>query len=686
MTKRKATSKKAGGKPRGKAGRAKAAAPRRRWGGVILRGLIVLGIWLFVALAGLVAFYAYDLPDVSALAETARRPSVTLVAADGKEIAVFGDVYGETVAVHAVPRHLPQAVLAVEDRRFYEHPGLDVFGLARAVVANLRAGRVVQGGSTISQQLAKVLFLKPERTVKRKTQELLLALWLEQRFSKDQILTLYMNRVYLGAGAYGVDAAAHRYFGKPAAQVSLYEAALLAGLLKAPSRYNPANDPDLADRRARLVLASMVEAGFVSAGEAARAEAEKSQGRPGFGREARHFADWVLAQVPSFVGEPSEDLVVVTSLDARIQSIAEAEAEALLAGPGAERGVGQAAIVVLSPEGAVRALVGGRDYGASQFNRATQALRQPGSAFKPFVYLAALEQGALPDHRITDSPVKVGKWQPGNFAGKYYGDVTLREAFARSLNSVAVRLGRETGAAAVADAARRLGVTSEMQKELSITLGTSEVTLLELTGAYAAFANRGEAVWPYGIEEIRSASGAILYRREGGGGGRVIASDNVNRMTDLMRAVVAWGTGKRANPGRPAAGKTGTSQDSRDALFVGFTAELVAGVWLGNDDGASMKSVTGGTLPAELWGKLMTRALEGEPARPLPGAPIETAVAYPAPPAPSSPLAEQPPTQEEVGLIARILRSLTIDFDDEPQAPARNGGFGGNAGDGGPQR
>ena len=673
---------KTSGKAGGKRPPGRKATRKRSWGGRILRGLIVLGIWAAVILAGLVAYYAYDLPDVSKIAETTRRPSVTLLAADGSEIAAFGDLYGETVTVRELPPHLPRAVLAVEDRRFYEHPGLDVMGLLRAVVVNLREGRVVQGGSTISQQLAKVLFLEPERTLKRKVQELLLALWLERRFTKDQILTLYMNRVYLGAGTYGVDAAARRYFGKPAARVSLYEAALLAGLLRAPSRYNPANNADLADRRAKVVLEAMEAAGFVSAGEAALAYAEKSRGRPTIGRHARHFADWVMAQVQSFVGRPGRDLVVVTTLDPALQRIAEAESERLLEGAGQERGAAQAAFVALTPEGAVRAMVGGRDYADSQFNRAVQALRQPGSAFKPFVFLAALEHGASPDSRAQDAPVKLGKWQPRNYKDRYYGDVTLREAFARSLNSVSVRLTQEVGPEAVADVARRLGITSDLQASGAIALGASEVSLLELTGAYGAFANRGEAVWPFGIEQIRESDGRILYRREGGGPGRVVAPARVGAMTDLMRAVVAWGTGKKADPGRPAAGKTGTSQDFRDAWFIGFTAELVAGAWVGNDDGTSMKAVTGGSLPAELWGRVLSQGLAGRPIRALPGAPLVVAKTGPVAPLPEDPqrrppLRTGPPSDEELGLIARILRTLTFeDWESEPGEPARSEDFG----------
>jgi len=628
------------------------AQARRRWP---LR-LAVWGgsaaIWAGVALALLLGWYAYDLPDVGDLSPAARRPSVTLVAADGTLLATYGDLFGETVSVAELPRYLPQAVIAVEDRRFYDHFGVDPWGLARAMLANLRAGHIVQGGSTITQQLAKNLFLTPERTIKRKVQEMMLAFWLERKFTKDEILSLYLNRVYLGAGTWGIDAAARHYFGKPARAVTLYEAAQLAGLLKAPSRYNPVTDRDLSARRTRTVLAAMVDAGFITEAEAKRAEKEKSVGRARAGDQARYFADWVLAQVPSFVGPITRDLTVITTLNPLHQRIAEEELAGLLAGDGQKRGVGQGAVVVLSPDGAVRAMVGGRDYDASQFNRATQALRQPGSAFKPFVYLAALEAGRRPDDQVLDAPVTVGKWSPGNFNDKYHGEVTLREGFARSLNSVAVRLSQQVGVDRVAAAARRLGITSDLDVSPSLALGASEVTLLEMTGAYAVFANGGYGVWPHAIEEIRDGDGKLLYRRSGGGPGRLVAPRTVDAMTDLMRATVAWGSGKGADPGRPAAGKTGTSQDFRDAWFIGFTADLVAGVWLGNDDGTPMKHVTGGSLPARLWGRIMARTLEGVGPKPLPGG-ESTAVAD------AAADAGYGASSEDGGdFIGRILRSL----------------------------
>jgi penicillin-binding protein 1A len=590
------------------------------WIGGLFKWMATAVVWAGVAGLVLVAIYGYDLPDVGQALAVSRRPSVTLLAADGTEFASIGDLYAQPVEVRELPPHLPRAVLATEDRRFYDHFGLDLIGLARATAANLRAGRVVQGGSTVTQQVAKNLFLTPERTLKRKVQELLLALWLERRFSKDQILALYLNRVYLGAGTYGVEAAAQRYFGKSARQLGLYESAVLAGLLKAPTRYSPARDPDRTAARTRQVLANMVDAGFISEAEAVAARRQERRLQAVAARHprlARHFADWVLEQVSSFVGPTDRDLVVATTLDVRLQRAVEARVRAFLDGPGGKAGVGEAAVVAMTPEGAVRAMVGGRDYGESQFNRATQALRQPGSAFKPVVYLAGLEAGLKPDDRFFDGPVSIGAWSPRNFTGKHLGDVTLRQALAESINTVAVQLAERIGRRRVIDAARRLGLTSEMEAVPSLALGSEEVSLTELTAVYAALAAGGVAAWPHGIVEIREAEGRVLYRRQGKGQVRAADPDAVATLTDMMSEVLASGTGKAARLDRPAAGKTGTSQDFRDAWFVGFTADLVCGVWMGNDDGAPMRQVTGGGLPAQLWREIMLAGHEGVPARPF---------------------------------------------------------------------
>ncbi|MCZ6860077.1 MAG: PBP1A family penicillin-binding protein, partial [Alphaproteobacteria bacterium] len=506
------------------------------------------------------------------------------------------------------------------DKRFYTHFGVDLQGLMRAIWVNIRQRRIREGGSTISQQLAKNLFLTPARTLRRKVQETLLALWLERKFTKDQILTIYLNRVYLGAGTYGVDAAARRYFGKPARQVSLYEAAMLAGLLKAPSRFNPGSSPTLAHKRAKLVLARMVNAGFITEKKAALAVKRKHKlaaGLTGAGRY--YFADWVLARAVDFIGDTNRDIVIVTTLNSRMQDIGEGQLERYLARFGVKLKVGQGALIALSPNGAVRAMIGGRDYRKSQFNRATQARRQPGSAFKPFVFLAAIEAGIKPTDRFMDAPIRIGRWRPRNYANRYYGRVTLRESLTRSLNSVAVRVSEKVGRGKVIRVARRLGIKSKLRSHPSIALGAAEVTMLELTGAYATLANKGMGVNPYGILEIRERSGRVLYRRRGSGLGRVIAHRHVANMNDVLRSVIVWGTGKNAKINRPAAGKTGTSQDFRDAWFIGYTPDLVVGVWVGNDGSKPMKGVTGGSLPSWIWKGFMVRALKGVPPKRLPG-------------------------------------------------------------------
>ncbi len=606
-----------------------AKAPRRRAPGAgASRGLslrrlvswaVALLIWAGLGGLGLVAWYAYELPDVDRLGAVKRSPTVTLLDIKGNEIASFGELYSGTLELSKLPPALPQAVLATEDRRFYDHFGLDLIGLARAAYVNLRQGRIVQGGSTITQQLAKNLFLTPERTWKRKIQETLLALWLEHKLTKAQILTLYLERVYLGAGTYGVDAAARKYFRKPATRLSLAESAMLAGLLKAPSRYAPTRNPALARARARQVLANMVATGDLTGPEAAAAERRPAVAarRPGLGRGARYFADWALEQVRRYLGHSERDLVVVTTLDSRLQGTAEGAVKAALARNGATLGVTQAALVALTPGGAVRAMVGGRSYPESQFNRVTQARRQPGSAFKLFVYLAALEAGLEPDDVLRDEPVQVGDWRPRNYSGRHEGAVTLRQALARSINSVAVKVSERVGRQRVIAAARRLGLSGPLEPHPSLALGAAEVSLIELASAYAALANGGYGVWPHGITEIRDRAGRVLYRRHGSGPGRVIEPGQVAALNDMLAAVLSEGTGKAARLERPAAGKTGTSQDFRDAWFVGYTADLVAGVWVGNDDGAPMTRVTGGGLPARLWRAFMSEAHDGLPARPL---------------------------------------------------------------------
>lgn len=603
--------------PRG--GRRKRARGGRRLLGRLAILALVLAIWGLVGSGIAIAYFAYDLPDVTRIGEVQRNPSVTMVSADGQTLASFGDLYGEFIPVRQLPPHVPAALIATEDRRFHSHFGIDPIGLARAAFANLRAGRVIQGGSSITQQLAKNVFLNPDRTLKRKIQEVLLSFWLERTYTKEQILTIYLNRVYFGAGAYGIDAAANRYFDKSARRLEVAEGAMLIGLLKAPSRLAPTRDLAAAQRRAEIVLANMVETGMIGAADAARARARpaslaQTRQPP---RNSRYFAEWVFEDVEDYAGRGWQDLIVTTTLDTRLQALAESALEKVLAQHGAAREAGQGALVAMTPDGAVRAMVGGRDWRESSFNRATQARRQPGSSFKYFVYLAGLEAGYLPTQHFTDRPFAVGDWQPKNLDGKHQGDMTLKQAFVRSVNTIAVQLSEAVGRGRVVEMARRLGVGHDMQPHPSIALGALEATPLAMTAAYAVTANGGLGVLAHGILEIRTRDGRVLFRRQGGGPGRLLDPWVAAAMQDMMAGVIEGGTGRVARLGWPAAGKTGTSQDFRDAWFIGFSGDLVAGVWIGNDDNAPMKNVTGGSLPAEVWKSFMQPALAGRPVRPL---------------------------------------------------------------------
>lgn len=587
----------------------------------IIKWLVILLIWGSVFGGVMVLWYSYDLPDIKQLEASTRHPGITVLARDGTIIATYGDLYGKRVNFKELPPYVSQAIIATEDRRFYEHFGIDVIGILRAAWVNYRQGGVVQGGSTITQQLAKnfllteKLFSANDRSVRRKVQEILLALWLESTFTKEQIFSIYLNRVYLGAGVYGIEAAAQKYFSKPARELNLYEAAVLAGLLKAPSKYAPTTDPQAADKRARVVLANMVKEQYITQEEAdslslSKKNMEMIQSEATLGR---YFTDWVYESLGEFVSDRTQDLVIKTTLDIRLQRIAEKNLKEILAEKGEAFGVSQAALVSMTPEGAVRALVGGKDYKASQFSRATQAKRQAGSAFKLFVFLGALEKGYTPESTISDMAVHIGSWRPRNDHWQIKGELTLEEALAHSVNTAAVRLLAEVGVDTVATVAKRLGLLSPQPGDLTMALGSGDTSLLELTAAYAAVANHGFEVWPYAILEIRNNEDEILYQRTKQGTARVIEKDHVVYLLRMLMAVMAYGTGKRAALDRPCAGKTGTTQDYKDGWFVGFTPDLVAGTWMGNDDNRLMKRVAGGGLPAELWRRYMQQAHEGVP-------------------------------------------------------------------------
>jgi penicillin-binding protein 1A len=589
---------------------------------LVVLATIYLGPLLFVVVAATLAYYTVRIPDPMALRLKEHAPVVRVLARDGSLLSERGggDAY---VPIDLMPRHLIDAVVATEDRRFFRHWGLDPSGMIRAAFTNLSQGRVAQGGSTLTQQLAKNLFLGSERTWTRKVEELVLALWLEVRLGKRNILELYLNRVYFGAGAYGIETASQRFFGKSVRDVTLVEAAMLAGMLKAPSKYSPASNLPAARERTNSVLAKMVDAGLLSAeeGEKAANTAPRLSDTLQRGQSGVDYAvDAALERVPSLVTAPASDIVVETTIDGALQRRAQQLVHAALTDDG--KGANQAGLVLMDTNGAIRALIGGRSYAESQFNRAVKARRQPGSAFKPFVYLAALESGMEPTSTVLDLPLLGSGYSPRNEGAGYRGTVTLREALALSMNAAAARLNMTVGPRKTAAVARRLGITSRLRADASLALGTSEVTLLELTGAYAVLANGGRALDAHIVTRVRTLSGEVLFDRRPQPDNVLVAPAQVVAMNDMLGAVLTSGTGRRAAlPGHQAAGKTGTSQDFRDAWFVGYTAQLAGGVWVGNDDGRPMNKVMGGSLPARLWHDIMQIAHEGRAPVPLPGAP-----------------------------------------------------------------
>jgi penicillin-binding protein 1A len=591
--------------------------PRATWPYVLL----MLGGWGVILGGIFFSHYLSSLPDVRNLMISGPSQDITILDVHRRLIARRGLTQGRIVRVEDLPDYVPNAFIAIEDRRFRSHWGVDPIGLMRAAFQNMKSGHVVQGGSTLTQQLAKNLFLSPGRTFDRKMQEAMLALNLERHYSKNQILTLYLNRVYFGAGVFGIEAAAEKFFGKHANELSLPEAAIIAGSVKAPARYNPLSDADAGQTRAHLVLRAMQNAGFIDADTRAMAGATRprtirTNATPGSG----WFADWVVAHLGEVVESSAQPLIVETSFDLETQALAERAVAQGLAAEGEQFRAGQAALVAMTPDGAIRAMVGGRNYGGSGFNRATDAVRQPGSAFKPFVYLTALEHGHAPDEMVNDGPVDIHGWKPTDFEGHFKGQIPLIQAFADSSNSVAAQLTDEVGAKEVAHTARRLGIASPLVEVSSLALGTSGVTPLELTGAYAPFANGGNGVTPFGVLKVKTRLGKVLYARKPSTIGGVMSANDNMQMTRMMLEVTATGTGKAARlEDHPTAGKTGTTQDFRDAWFVGFTADLVCGVWIGNDNNTPMKKATGGTLPAHIFHAFMSDAEQGLPPRALAG-------------------------------------------------------------------
>jgi penicillin-binding protein 1A len=595
---------------------------RRTPFGAFIYWTLVLLVWALIFAGAFLAVFARDLPDTSKLYEVQRQPSITYLDRSGAVIAVRGSQYAPPADLDKLPPYVPAAFVAIEDKQFYHHLGFNPWGMFRSVVFNLtHHGEPLRGGSTITQQLARNLFLTPAQTYRRKAQELILAEWLEMHFSKKQILALYLNRVNFGGGAYGIEAAAQRYFNEPADKLTLGEAALLAATMKGPSRYNPAANSDRAAKRATVVLNAMEKMGAITAAQRDEAFAHPVHVSAYLANQrAQYFVDWLDSQVRAQVGEPTEDLVVETTLDLPIQAAAEQAVRTGVA-QHANQGVGQGALAAMDGQGRIRAYVGGAVYADSQFDRVTGASRQAGSAFKPFVYLTAMELGRTPSDPVVDEPIKIGAWEPKNYTGRYLGPITLQTALAESINTVAARLANEVGTQRVAQTAHRLGITSKIQTDPSMALGAVEVTPLEMAGAYDAFSNGGVRVAPFGIESIRTASGRVLYEHASSARGEgVIGQPALGYMIEMMRQVLISGTGQRARiGGYDLAGKTGTTSDYKDAWFIGYTGGFTAAVWVGRDDDTPMRRVTGGGAPAEIWRSFMAAALPRLQAQTIPG-------------------------------------------------------------------
>ncbi len=652
--------------------------PARKRGNIVVRmfrglvGWIIRLIWrlawrgavVMALIFGLAVFYYFSqLPPVNQLLDARTRGSVTMTDRNGEVFAWRGEQFGGQITADTVAPVLRDAVVATEDKRFYQHFGISPRGIASAIRINMREGRGPlqgHGGSTITQQVAKLMCLgKPydpnsgqseseyeaecrAGSMWRKIKEMPFAVAMEIKYSKDEILTIYLNRAYLGAGARGFEAASQRYFGKSAAEVNAAEAAMMAGLLVAPSRYAPTSNLQRAQDRASLVLGLMADQGYITAIDAEVARAAPAElSAAAEARAGGYFADWVMDRGPSFLmRDTTEDVIIRTTFDQRIQLAAEEALRSVFDAKVREGSNAQAAIVVMSADGAVRAMVGGRRFKgvAGQFNRAIMANRQTGSAFKPFVYATALELGYRYNDRVMDAPLTIdipgsGPWSPQNYTKDYRGEVTLTEALAMSLNTPAVRISEAVGRDNVRRVAEDFGIESDLAVGPALALGTSESTLIEMTGAYAGILNGGSSVRPYGITELKLLGDDLpLMGQEGGMGERVISEGAARQLIYMMNQVVEVGSGRRAKlPDREAAGKTGTTQAARDAWFLGFSADYVAGVWMGYDDNTPLKGVTGGGLPAEIWRETMIRLHQGLPARPLPMIdPVEMARPAPA--------------------------------------------------------
>ncbi len=575
----------------------------------LLKWSVILLIWILIFGSLALIYYLRDLPSLSDLEAQNGKEIVQINYVDGERITNRGEIYSSEISYFELPQNLINAVVAIEDRRFFNHFGIDVFGIARAFLVNREAGKIVQGGSTITQQLAKLLFLNPERTMKRKVQEILLAIQLERNFTKEQILTFYLNRAYFGAGNYGVNNATRHYFGKDVSNLNLNEAAILAGLLKAPSKFSPKNNRELASKRANIVISAMIDAGFLD--QKSLKEIDVDADYKIDHAQKLYFADFVYKQFAEIFEKKEQKnnlFSITTTLDEALQNKVEDAVDEFSEENAKKISSAEIAVIVMAKDGAILAMSGGKDYQKSQFNRAVEAKRQAGSAFKTFVYLAAFEKGFKPSDVVEDKKINIGTWLPENYNNRYAGEVTLKNAFANSLNSVAVQIARKIGGKEIAKVAKNCGIISQIDaNDPTISLGTTEVSLLELTSSYATIANNGSPVSPYAINEIKNNDGEVLYQRQSSGLESVFLPESLLSIKQLLREVVENGTGKNANISSSIYGKTGTSQNFRDAWFIGFDDDFVVGVWIGNDDNKPTAEITGGSLPAQLFAKILQK-------------------------------------------------------------------------------
>ena len=587
-------------KAKRKNSRKKSKGNNRFW----LKFFLIIFLIVSIICGGYIFYCWITLPDISKAIERTRLPATTILTESGQEIESYGGVYSEIVYAEDLPSYVRDAVISTEDRRFYSHFGFDFVSFGRAMVVNLIHRRYVQGGSTITQQVSKNLFLTPEKNIKRKVQELLMAFWLEKKFTKNQILTLYLNRVYMGAGTYGIEAASQKFFHKSSHDINMMEASILAGLLKAPARYNPISSKKRAVERATIVLQNMVDNRKIT--EKQKILALKMPiGNNKYNFDGgKYFADWVYNEVNAYIGERDIDINVYTTLDGKLQKAAETILQQAVAA-NRKNNVTNGAIVVIDNSGAVKAMVGGISYRNSQFNRAVQALRQPGSSFKTFVYLAAFEDGFEPDDTIEDKPIAIGKWKPENYDKRYYGKVSVKDAFRRSLNLATIDLSNRISKQKIIELAHKMGISTPINNAPSMPLGSFEVKIIDMAVAYSTIANGGFANWPYSINEIYSKDGYKIYERTSDEKNKIISDEAIENITSMLQSVIENGTGKKARLPFFAAGKTGTSQDYRDAWFAGFSRGYTVVVWVGNDNNSPMKNISGGTLPAEIWKKLM---------------------------------------------------------------------------------